>query len=437
MGHVTDHARREGLFFLCVGACVFLLLGIGLVASDPHCMTDFKTAYCSTKSLIRGTDPYDPQSVLETYRLTGAPPFHTHMEEIGTTHNVYPPSEFLPVAPVALLPYQIAKPLWFALIAGGFFCACLLVLNLVTPSASRLVGLLLGVLIAGSSSLMFYANPGGLAVTLAILAVWSFMRQRWLMVGVVALALSLALKPQDAGLIWLCFLLAGNPYRKLAWQTLGIAALLNLPVLLWITHIAPHWAAEAAANLKIYGQPGSTNDPASVYGSCFIVSLQVIFCFIKNDPRFYNLASLVAMAPLLLVWAVAAFRIRGSVTNLWFALAAIAPLSMLPVYHRQYDAKLIVLTLPALALLWTQRATLRYLALGVTSIAILLNSDLFWAAILIVFKPLPIVSLAPIARLRFALVTFPVPISLLIVGLFYLWILVQRVRTVEARAISL
>ena len=437
MGHVIDRTHKEGLFLLLLGTCVFLFMGTGLVATDPHCMTDFRTAYFSTKTFLSGADPYDAQSVLNTYSLTGAPPFRTHMEQVAVTLNVYPPTEFVPVAPVAMLPYRLAKPLWFFLIAGGLFCACLLVLDLVAPSTSGLVGLLLGFLIAGSSSLIFNSNPAGIAVTLAIIAVWSFMRQRWLAFGVFALALSLVLKPHDAGLIWLCFLLAGNPYRKFAWQSLGLAALLSLPAFLWISHIAPHWPAEAAANLKIYAQPGSTNDPASVYGSYFIASLQVIFCFVKNDPRFYNLASLVAMAPLLFVWAVAAFRIRGSVTNLWFALATIAPLSMLPVYHRQYDAKLIILTLPALASLWTQRATLRYLALGVTSVAILLNSDLFWAAILIVFKPLPIVSLAPVARLRFALVTFPVPISLLIVGLFYLWILVQRVRTVEARVISL
>ena len=395
------------------------------MATDPHCMTDFRTAYSSTKSFLSGADPYDPQSVLNTYRLIGAPPFRTHMEQVGVTHNVYPPTEYVPVAPIALLPYRLAKPFWFFLIAGGFFCACLLVLDLVAPSNSRLVGLLLGFLIAGSSSLVFYANPAGIAVTLAIIAVWSFMRQRWLAFGVLALALSLVLKPHDAGLIWLCFLLARNPYRKLAWQSLGLAALLSLPALLWISHIAPQWPAEAAANLRMYTQSGSTNDPASVYGSCFIASLQVIFCFIKNDPSFYNLASLVAMAPVLLVWAVATFRIRGSVTKLWFAVAAIAPLSMLPVYHRQYDAKLIALTLPALALLWTQRSTARYLALAVTGIAVLLSSDLFWAVMLIVFKPLPIVSLPEPARLRFALVTFPVPLSLLALGLFYLWALLR------------
>lgn len=423
MDHVVDRAHKEGFFLLLLGACVFLFMGIGLVLTDPHCMTDFRTAYFSTKSVLIGIDPYDPQNVLDTYRHTGAPPFKTGIEQFVATHNVYPPTEFMPVAPVALLPFRIAKPLWFLLIAGGFICACFLVLDIVTPSASRLVGFLLGILIAGSSSLLFYANPAGIAITLTILAVWCFMRQRWLPVGVFALALGLALKPHDAGLIWLCFLLAGNPYRKLAWQSLGLAALLSLPAFLWISHIAPNWPAGVAANLKIYAQPGSINDPASAYGTCFITSLQVIFCFIRNDPHFYNLASIVAMAPLLLVWAVATFRIRGSITSLWFALAAIAPLSMLPVYHRQYDAKLIILTLPALALLWTQRATLRHLALALTGLAFLLSSDLFWAAILLAFKPLPIVSLAAPARMRFASVTFPVPLSLLALGVFYLWVL--------------
>lgn len=431
MRHVIDPSRKKGLFYLCLGACVFLFLGIGLVVSDPHCMTDFRTAYSSTKAFTLGIDPYDAQNVLQAYRLTGAPPFRTQIEQVVATHDVYPPTEFLPVAPIALLPYSLARPVWFVLIASGFLIASLLVLDLVAPSTAPMIGVLLGFLIAGSASLMFYGNPAGIAVSLAIFTVWSFMRQQWLPLGVLALALSLSLKPHDAGLIWLCFLLAGNPYRKLALQSLGVVALLSLPALLWITHIAPHWPSEAAANLGIFAQPGSTNDPASAYGACFIASLQVIFCFIKNDPHFYNLAALIAMTPVLLAWIIAASRVRGSVTNLWLALAAIAPLSMLPVYHRQYDAKLIVLTLPALAILWTQRSGLRYLALAVTGLAVLLNSDVFWAVILLAFKPLPIVSLEPDARMRFPFVTFPVPLSLLIAGLFYLWLLFRNLRTQE------
>lgn len=46
-------------------------------------------------------------------------------------------------------------------------------------------------------------------ISLCIIAVWCFMKERLAIVGVVCLAVNLLMKPYDSDLMWLCFLLAG------------------------------------------------------------------------------------------------------------------------------------------------------------------------------------------------------------------------------------
>jgi hypothetical protein len=101
----------------------------------------------------------------------------------------------------------------------------------------------------------------------------------------------------------------------------------------------------------------------------------------------------------------------------WFGLAAISAIAMLPVYHRTYDARLLVLAVPACAMLWKERSSpgrsgLGRLALLLTIAAIVLTGDIFW----IVFFQITHYS-------GWAVVfgMFPAPIALLALGIFYLW----------------
>ena len=50
--------------------------------------------------------------------------------------------------------------------------------------------------------------------------------------GILCMAVSLAIKPHDSGLVWFYFLLAGGVYRKRALQTLAVTVLLALPAIL-------------------------------------------------------------------------------------------------------------------------------------------------------------------------------------------------------------
>jgi len=77
-----------------------------------------------------------------------------------------------------------------------------------------------------------------------------------------------------------------------------------------------------------------------------VLDLQTVISVFRNDPRIYNPASYLICGLLLLAWIFVTVRSRPSRARVWLALAAISALSMLPVYHRQYDAKLLLLTVP-------------------------------------------------------------------------------------------
>ena len=97
--------------------------------------------------------------------------------------------------------------------------------------------------------LLALGNTAGLVVGLSVIAAWCFLRERFVFAGILSMAVSLAMKPHDAGLIWLYFFLAGGVLRKRALQTLAVTAVLAVPAILWISHVAPHWPSELHANL--------------------------------------------------------------------------------------------------------------------------------------------------------------------------------------------
>jgi hypothetical protein len=261
-------------------------------------------------------------------------------------------------------------------------------------------------------------------------AVWSFLKGRIVPVGILCLAISLALKPQDAGLVWLYFLMSRGVYRKRALQTLVLTIVLCLPTVLWVTHISPHWPQEMRSNFSAFTVQGGINDPGpastGAHGIVKVIDLQTVVSFFRNDPRVYNFVSYLVCGPLLLVWAITTLLRRPTLARTWLGLASIAALSMLPVYHRQYDAKLLLLTIPACAMLWAEGGPLGRLALVITTGGVALNADLPWAIFFDLVLGLHL-SLTGISGLILTVVQiFSVPLMLLVVGIFYLWVYVRR-----------
>lgn len=431
-------AQRDGMYLLLLGAAAFVLFAFVHASVSREPMMDFRLAYDSSRCLLQGCDPYNQSDVLRLIQNGGLtyPSDSNPNMIIGAIRDVYPPSEFPFTVLFALLPFSMAQAFWVGAIAASFLLASVLLWALAARYSPILGGALLGLALAMGFPLVFYGNPGCLTVGLVGVAAGCFLLERWEVAGVVCLAAALGLKPQDAGLVWLFFLLAGGKLRLRALQSLIVTAAICLPFLLWTWHLSPHWPHELQDNLRAFTVHGGQDDPGPTatvnQGTCVITSLQALWSNLRDEPRFYNLASLSVVTPLLLLWGIVTLRTKRAGTTAWLGLAVIAPLSMLPVYHRSYDAKLLILVVPACVLLWHEAGRSRWVALALTTLTLLLTSDLFWAFVHVYVGHLHLQAQVFHGPMIAAFYSIPVPLTLLVLSCFFLWVYARRCFSVKS-----
>jgi hypothetical protein len=423
-------ARLDGLYLLLIGSVVLLFFGTVAATSNALSMVDFRILYYPARCLIQHSDPYSESEVL---RISRAEAGQRSWDTANVSHierYIYLPTAFSLTVPFAMLPWGAAQMLWRTFTVGGLFLASFLIWNLGANYAPIVSGALIGFLLANCELLFVAGNMAGIAISLCIVAVWCFQRERFALVGVLCLAISLAVKPHDTGFVWLYFLLAGGVYRKRAIQTLLVTAALSLPALLWVWSVAPQWMGELQSNIAAFSVHGGGNDPGlastGAHGLGMLVCLQAVFGLFWDDPHIYNTASYLVCAPLLLLWASVTLRSRPSPQRAWLALAAIAALSLLPVYHRQMDSKLLLLTVPACAMLWAEGGLIGWLALLVNAAGFAITADLTWAIVLGFTYNLHLSTTGLAWQALIAVQVLPVPLILLIMGVFYLWVYLSR-----------
>ncbi len=406
-------------------------MGAALEYASPLSMIDFKGLYYPARCLIQHGDPYSESDVLRTYQ--GDERNHVsdpdRVRQIATEY-VYQPSAFSLTVPFAMLPWGPAHVLWMGLNFASLIFAAFLIWNLGADHAPLVSGVLIGFLLANSEILAVTGNVAGIAISLCAIGVWCFFRERYVPAGILCFALSLAVKPHDTGLVWLYFLLAGGVYRKRALQTLVAAAVLSLPAVLWVWQTSPHWMQELRSTFSVYSVHGGVADPgpasSGARGLGMIVNLQAAVSFFRDDPLIYNPVSYLICGFLLFIWIFAILKTRASPQRAGLALAAIAALSLLPVYHRLYDTKLLLLTVPACAMLWAQGGLMGRLALLVNTAGLVLTGDIFWAFLdgILSNQHLPPARL--IGEVLMVVQVFSVPLILLLVGTFYLWVYIRH-----------
>jgi hypothetical protein len=401
---------------------------------------DFAQLYFDARCAIDHLDAYDGQSPLRELEADGlkfgtpsTPDVQAQRAAVALAD--YPPTTMFVLAPFTLLRYESADAAWFWLTSALLVLAALSMLDL-AEDAPLVAGCMAGFVLLNSVMVLLVRNPAGVVAPFCVIAAWCLIRRRFGPVAVVLMSLSLLIKPQDAGFIWLYFLLAGGTMRRRAWQMLALTVVLGVCAVVWIEPASPHWMPEMHKNIETLAARGGISDPGPA-GRPFagfdpIISVQTTAAILRDDPRFYDSMSYVIGGGLIMAWGVAVLRKRATREGALLALAAASILTILPVYHRTNDAKLLLLMIPACAMLWAGGGVRRWVALALTSAAIFVTSDMPVIGSIVAMEMLRPTAATPGGKLLL-LALHPQPLALLAAGCFYLWAFIHFEQGADAR----
>ncbi len=350
-----------------VSALIFLAVGGERAFRFSH---DFVPVYTGAGCLMSGCNPYDTVQLKQQLLRRGGRAVDLPSWQIDMP--VYPPSTFLALSPLALIRYPLARLLWFLLNGSLFITSAALVISACPPS-HRWMASILGSFILGTSGiLLVVGQPATLSISLLIISSYLLLRVRFLPLCALLLMVSLAVKPQIGGLIVLYFL-AQRLYWRYAFVALA-GALVLLISAIWILQVHPdsaNWLSTLRGNLSSTLNSGGSADPRPAnqvaIGDTNLQSLTSIFF---TDTRTFNFAAYTVFLVLLSLWIVAVARSNISLEMHYLALASLSVLSLLPIYHRFYDTRLLLLTVPAVIAVFQKRRALGSLIFVLTVLAV-------------------------------------------------------------------
>jgi hypothetical protein len=423
--------RQIALALILLSSGISILWGFSVGESANGGQVDFQAIYYGTRCLLQHHNPYKVSELEGVYRADGGerPSENARRHQLMTLY-VNLPTTFIFIAPFAMLPFWAAQALWLILFTGVFVLAAWLMWDIGASYAPWISLFLVCIVLANSEILFATGNTAGIVVGLCVVAVWCFLKERYVPVGILCLAVSLTIKPHDAGLVWLYFLLAGGIYRKRALQALLVTVVLGLSAFLWVQQVAPHWVQDWQINLAAISGHGGLNEPSpdSVTGRTagMVIDLQAAVSVFRDDPRIYNSVSYLVCGAMLLAWSVRTLRSRFSQSRAWIALAAVTVLTMLVTYHRPYDAKLLLLSVPACAMLWVEGGAIGWIALLVSAAGLALTGDIPLAILTSFSNNLHVSTAGIFGQILTVVLIRPASLILLVMGIFYLWVYLRR-----------
>jgi hypothetical protein len=341
------------LILLALAGSEFLVRGpVRALRTATH-FNDFLSPYIQAKALRLGLDPYSPQVLLRLWPAD-APHFLFLPVEVSNGTLVanrgfptaYPITAFVLIAPFSVLPWNLAYALWLAVNCVLFALMLGALVSLAGLSYRNPAAILL---IAGTLALapfhtgLVTANVTLVAVELSVIAIWT-VRRNLDFATAALLATATGLKPQ----IGLCFLLYYLVRRR--WRVFGLAMLalacLAAAGLLRLELGHTPWLANYISDNHILLETGVLGNFTDINPTRFgLINLQVALYPLLGGISMTNYVSRVTGAALLFAWLTGMLRRYRSGEYELLDVSAIAVISLLPIYHRFYDATLLVLPL--------------------------------------------------------------------------------------------
>jgi hypothetical protein len=323
------------LLVMGVAAIQFLLRGPvrGLEASG-----DLASPYAGAHAWTRGANPYS--SLELENRLVALGRERDPSGKPIYTSPIYPPSIFPLLSPIALLRWSVARVLVVGLEVVLFLAQIPVLMNLVGwPRETKhiLVACIAASLLAPFHTGVALGQVAMIAIPMSILSLGASYRSHHVVSGVL-LGLAIALKAQVSAVFLLYHLLKRN------WWTLTLSILIPLAAgalsIGWMSAHGVPWLETFRSNIDVVSSGGDT-DPRGPL-SYQLINLHVL---LHRFTRHYQVVNILVVAITGAILGLAAVRLRrDSPQHNWLIYASVlAVATLLLVYHRFYDAGVLIL----------------------------------------------------------------------------------------------
>jgi len=340
--------QRFGVVFLLIAATAeFLARGpVRIEQSDGW--NDFVSPYIQSRLWVHGEDPYRSGNLVRFWPASATIPQFV-LRESGDNRLVerrgipspYPPTTFVLLAPLVLLPWKAALGIWITVNVFAVGITLLALAKVAGIGLSTLQGLLFLALCVGLAPVqtgLATANPAILGIALAVVALWFAARRQDAFCGLM-IAGSMCLKP-TIGVCFLFFYLVARRWKVVA-TACGVSALIALVAVGRMLGVS--WFTSYAILTKHMFAGGSINDFSTANPIWFqMVNLQGPVFVMTQDAWLANLIVLLVGISLLAAWTVLRLSSESEVGDL-LAVSALSMVSLLPTYHRLFDASLLIL----------------------------------------------------------------------------------------------
>ncbi len=343
---------------------------------------DFANIFAGAVCLLHGNSPYRFVSVQAALAQHGY--FLTTAKTWPASLPLYPPFTLALFLPLAGLGYANAASAFYLLTLAGCAVVCLRVL--LTSSGLAEIrpvwrGLLLCLLMISPETRWALGNGNPVVLVTALLLLCCFDTDpSWRWLRVLAFALAVLLKPQIALPFTLPLLVKPQDGWRMLLRAFAFVAVVTAAAFAWCARQpeTAAWTSDLQANLALGAAAGNTmslTEHAYVFDPR--LNLAYLFGYWIGNPHLDVLltAGVLLVLCAALCWALTRRTIRSR--QQWaLAVAATAALTLLPVYHRSYDALLLAMALP-----WALMATrIRHQAIFAwCTLLLIAASTVIWA----------------------------------------------------------
>ncbi|MFA7235494.1 MAG: glycosyltransferase family 87 protein [Phycisphaeraceae bacterium] len=329
---------------LVLAAIYFLYRGPWRASSG---MGDYMEIYSAARAWGQGADPYDLPAVQRVWMASGVPADYT--PGMVDLPSLYPPSALVLFSPFSLPSWPAAQWLWLGvnLLAMGAILFCATAISGLRRGSTGQLLLTAGLLaFSPFHTAITMGQPGIIVVALVMAGLLLAWRERDVAAGLL-LGLAMATKPQLAGLFVAYYLMRGR------WRLAGVAAGLSMVLFiigiwpLMISHIPwwSHWQS-ALHGLQRGGFADFTEHGDAPYK---MVNLHyAAYQLLHHRTATMVLCTLLSAALFALgVWR--SWGVRSGDVRERLALALMAAVSLIAVYHLFYDAALLAVVIAVMA----------------------------------------------------------------------------------------